>query len=172
MKFTVLDWDSHFFSMKIGKLDIESNDSEETLRKEIEGPANLDLLYIFSPEERPLGFEGNAKMNLVDTKVVYKLNLNEYSRVDGLNTPLVQEYKLPYASVELETLAFESGVFSRFRTDAHFGRNHFYRLYKEWIDKSVSGQLADNVFIVQHNFQVAGMVTVKYETERASIGEI
>jgi dTDP-4-amino-4,6-dideoxy-D-galactose acyltransferase len=171
MKFTALDWDSNFFSLKIGKLDVEQNDSNESILAEIESHSNLNLLYIFSPEDRLLDF-GGEKMNLVDTKLVYKLNLNMYPEIERVSFQLVQEYKLHYSSVELETLAFDSGVFSRFRTDAHFDRSHFYRLYKEWIDKSVSKKLADDIFIVQPNFQIAGMVTVKYNSDAASIGLI
>lgn len=90
---------------------------------------------------------------------------------------------VPYAgrdvSDELFELALASGVYSRFKVDAHFAPEKFAAMYRVWIERSVSGELAD-VVLVAHQAthangsepSLAGMITVSQADSVASIGLI
>jgi dTDP-4-amino-4,6-dideoxy-D-galactose acyltransferase len=71
----------------------------------------------------------------------------------------------------LLNLALLSGHKSRFKKDNHL--NHkFESLYKLWIKKSLSGEMADAVFVAQSNDIIQGFVTVKKKNNHGQIGLI
>jgi GNAT superfamily N-acetyltransferase len=43
------------------------------------------------------------------------------------------------------------------------------RLYTQWMVKSMTGELADEIFVVEHEGQLAGMVTLSSEGATANI---
>ena len=175
MKFTHLDWDSNFFGKRISRIDMEPEDSETVIMNEISSHPNTDLFYIFNLSNQPLELlPKDSKCKLVDIKMVYRLTVNDPDGNPQNNYAeiKIEDYPLSYTSVELENLAYQSGVYSRFRTDASFPAHSFYKLYKEWIDSCVSGRLADRVYISTSNRQTIGMVTVKFNELEARIGLI
>ncbi|MEO7990480.1 MAG: GNAT family N-acetyltransferase [Chryseolinea sp.] len=173
MKFTYLDWDSKFFGKRIGRIDMESKD-ESDIRSITSSHTDIELFYIFDSIERQLSLSASIPgFKLVDIKVVYRLSLKD-APIRSLDHSEVKlkEYSLSYTSVELENLAYQSGEFSRFKTDSSFPATDFFRLYKEWIDGSVSKRLADVIYIATSNKQIMGMVTVKFNQQEAHIGLI
>ena len=173
MKFTYLDWDSKFFGKRIGRIDMESK-NESDIRNIASSHPDIALFYIFDSTERQLSLsESIPECKLADIKVVYQLSLKD-APVRSLDHSQVTlgEYSLLYTSVELENLTYQSGEFSRFKTDLSFPPTDFFRLYKEWIDGSVSRRLADKIYIATSNKQIVGMVTVKFNQQEAHIGLI
>ncbi len=67
---------------------------------------------------------------------------------------------------ELESLAFESGAFSRFKTDLRLKSGEFEKLYKLWIQKSLQ---SEEVFLADGN---AGFVSSSIKEDLAQIGLI
>lgn len=171
MKLEYLSWDSDFFSKKIGRINCQiKNESElrSLLAKAKE--EGYQLIYVFGNADLYFDqiFMDKNHAKLVDRKVLYTksiLSTNE-------NTNTVQEYKDFDTTDELESLAYLSGAFSRFRLDNKFETEDFYRLYKTWITKSVSKDMADKVFVVRGNDKVVGMVTLKIQQEVGEIGLI
>ncbi len=175
MKFTDLDWDSNFFRKRIGKIDVGPGDNESDIPTIISAHPNIELFYIFDSADRQLKFcETNAGCRLVDSKVMYQLTLKDAIQSEAHYDSKVklEEYSLSDTSAELENLAYQSGEFSRFKTDPSFQAKDFFRLYKEWIDGSVSKRLADKIYIATSNNKIVGMVTVKFNQQDAHIGLI
>jgi ribosomal protein S18 acetylase RimI-like enzyme len=69
-------------------------------------------------------------------------------------------------------LAFQSGEYSRFNIDPNFGVLKFKELYKTWIDKSIAGQEADYVSVIQSKNKAIGFATVKIVNNVGVVGLI
>jgi len=89
----------------------------------------------------------------------------------------------PYAeagtSAELYELAISSGAYSRFKADVHLSDERFEAMYRRWIERSVSGEMADAVLVALGAEQerlagtaMAGMVTLSESSGVGSIGLI
>jgi dTDP-4-amino-4,6-dideoxy-D-galactose acyltransferase len=72
----------------------------------------------------------------------------------------------------LESLALASGSCSRFRVDPRIPEPVFEELYRTWILKSVTHELAERVFVARVRGAERGMVTVASEGDRGTIGLI
>jgi dTDP-4-amino-4,6-dideoxy-D-galactose acyltransferase len=173
MELTYLPWDSKFFHKKIGRIVLENANLSSlcTLMKEAQ-VENYQLLYLFTPEnifvEEEIIHAFNGK--LVDRKIIYRMTWNNINITDTIKD--VEEYYGEELTDELEHLAYLSGLHSRFRIDKHFAADDFNRLYNKWITKSVSRELADNVFVIRESGQITAMVTLKKEKSKGTIGLI
>jgi len=165
----LMTWDTDFFQQKIGRIDCYDETELSSLliqaRKE-----NYKLIYVFGneslfPSQEVLSeFDGS----LVDQKVIYE---NKKLITKEINFP-VEEYAFSEINEELEQLAYVSGRYSRFHLDRHFHRFDFYQMYKTWIAKSVSKEIADKVFVVYDKNQICGMITLKISANKGIIGLI
>jgi len=169
MKIEYLSWDSEFFGKKIGKINCCTSDEMEFAKLLTEAQeTGYQLLYIFDQDS--LYFDQHIldtyNGRLVDTKVVYSLTINDLE----LKETIAKEYNSQNLTDEFETLAYLSGNLSRFRLDKGFDPHDFYRLYKIWMTKSLSKEIADKVFVVSENEKIAGMVTLKINNEIGTIG--
>jgi hypothetical protein len=140
-----LEWDSAFFLLKTGKIEYTCFD-EDNIYEIIENARNsaYKLLYIFCKKD--FYFSENVKhkynIKLVDRKIVYKRNLEGRSYQN-----YADEYKLNVLVNELEELAYASGKHSRFYIDKNIDKKYFYRLYRTWIEKSITKEMANKIFI-------------------------
>ncbi len=175
MTLEYLPWDSEFFIKKIGIISYTKSE-EEHLVKLIEVAAINDyqLLYIFSPENLYIGQDilVNYSGKLIDRKIVYSQKISDLNIKQYSHSPLITEYLSSEVSKELESLAYLSGIHSRFHTDNGFTDNDFHRLYKIWIEKSLTKKMANKVFVVKEKDVVVGMSTLKYSENKGEIGLI
>jgi ribosomal protein S18 acetylase RimI-like enzyme len=165
-----LEWDSSFFRKKIGRVE-QCFTVDHLITTLVEAKQQeYDLLYVFTDEDffikekEYFPFKGT----LVDRKVVYSMDIIG----ETIFPPQVIEYLSAELTPELLNLAFESGKYSRFRLDKGFSVSDFHRLYSEWIEKSVSHDIADKVFVTLNNNKIAGMVSLKLGGDRSEIGLI
>ena len=108
---------------------------------------------------------------LVDTKVTYVFNLD--SSFSYVSDKHIQSYTDTFVSRQLLSLAFESGTYSRFRTDTHFTHREFEKLYTQWIEQSVKRVRAFEVFVYRENHaNIQGFVTLEEKNEIGNIGLI
>lgn len=172
MTFLHLDWDSNFFKKKIGRIDVLSSDTELSLENEINSLQDYDLLYIYSDNQLLLP-QKDTRCKLADQKVTFigNLSLNDPKKSKNSNI-IITEFNHKSTPKELELLAYQSGEFSRFRTDTRFDPKDFYRLYKKWIDNSVTKEIADAIYVANLNGKIAGFVTVKHGQDYSKIGLI
>jgi dTDP-4-amino-4,6-dideoxy-D-galactose acyltransferase len=164
-----LSWDSDFFSKKIGRINLKSQENLEVHLKE----AKIDgyqLVYVFEKKESIINENILTDFNgkLVDKKIIYEKKI---INSDFLSSSII-EYKDNELTPELEQLAYVSGKYSRFRLDKKFSEDDFFRMYKTWLDKSVKHEIADNVFVAVENAGIKGMITLKNDGKKGVIGLI
>lgn len=156
-----LDWDSNFFGINVGRIDLLKGDviNIENLLAKYQ-KENYKLLYVFS--EEPL----NIEIKPIDIKVVYSISVVE----DMKSLEVLSEVE--QATPQIYSLAYRSGNHSRFKLDKKFPENKFEELYTLWVDNSLSGEFADKVFKYDIDSIEAGFVSVAINKSVATIGLI
>ncbi len=160
-----LAWDSSFFGFSIGRCCLQDVAEIDVLRSTSD-TASFDLIYV--EKENPSQSEIDIlseSLPLMDRKVRFR------KTVGSANAALPAEadcYREPL-SEELLSLALESGTYSRFRLDPHL-RPRFAKMYRAWIEKSLSGELADAVLVTRHHETLSGFVTLQKKEDTGHIG--
>ncbi len=168
----LLDWDSTFFSRRIGRLRDGSLDPE-TL-EEVERwcrAERLDALYFLAPIDDPAtaALAEAAGFRLVDVRVTL-------GRAIGPSAPPTRglaEHVRPARSVDLPALrriAAVSHLDSRFYADPHFDRERCDELYTTWIEKSCASGGDTTVWVAEIEGRPTGYVTALFGGPEA--GEI
>lgn len=165
----ILPWDSDFFGLRIGRVDILIADDWRSLQNMLLGPIPFDLLYVFDYFDKTKNVTLIGDARFVDTKVVYGKTLLPSPRE---HSPNVHFYDESLPDRDLYSLALISGQFSRYKLDSRFPKGSYERLYRKWIENSVNGTLADVVLYYSDAISKKGMVTVCQNEEHASIGLI
>ena len=171
MNYKLLPWDSNIFNIKTGRI-IPVRLREDQL---------VSILTEMRREEFRLVYWASDCQNaydllpysgmLVDRKTTFEINLQNIS-LDTLPQPKTEPYCSSFSVAQLEKLAIQSGVYSRFALDTRFPHDKFIALYKTWIQKSVSGEMADEILVIMQNKTIAGMVTLANKNGVGDIGLI
>lgn len=171
-----LGWDSNFFGFGVARIlpaRLGTRALQGILRELRE--ANVALAYwAADPNDRDSGQAAVECMGfLADRKITFSVD----SEVLHKNMPLiaanaqVEEFCAEGPTAELEALAIQAGEFSRFRVDPRIPPGRFIELYRQWIRKSVNGELAEKVYVVRSEVgKILGMVTVGEKNGRGDIG--
>lgn len=169
-----LDWDSRFFGSAVARIvpDRLSSERLAALLEELRGQG-VSLVYWATACEPPdvaatvSAFAGR----LVDRRVTYVRNLDAGTAGEERAAVAVETYASPDADEDLERLAVQAGEFSRFRVDPGISRDKFEELYRIWIRKSVTKDLADAVLVIRGaDRRVVAMITVGEKQGRGDIG--
>ena len=165
-----LTWDSNFFNKKIGRIDVKDDYANLVENLEKAFKQKYDLVYIFGDKNTNIPSEILEKFNgkIVDRKITYTAQIES---LQTKSTTEIKEFDKQNGS-KLYDLAYLSGTHSRFKLDEGLSIEHFKRLYREWIDKSVSHQIAKKVFVYEDNEQIKGMITLGLNGKAANIGLI
>lgn len=165
MEIRKLEWDSEFFGLQIGRVDLHTNEeATELLAQRAELQKQFDLLYIFDPNDVGLAFDDAS---LVDEKIYY----------GKLCEPRMQYQEVSYyrdavPSVDLYHLALVSGEFSRFRIDKQFPEGSYERLYTRWVENACPKEGTNKQILLIHNAEhvAKGMITIDHDGELGHIG--
>lgn len=172
MKIEHLTWDSDFFGFKIGKINF--NNSEERLLLLLKDAKLQDyrLIYVFTGEHTTLstGLLNQWHGKLIDRKIVYRKAVN-IDKINFESNGSIISYETELSDKLLD-LTFLSGQCSRFKLDKNFPKGSFEKMYKEWMVKSLSGELADRVFVAKEKDEMLGFVTLKIKNSSGEIGLI
>lgn len=150
-----LQWDSNFFSSRIGKIDI-GNDGDFAIDQE--DFAQFDMVYIFSPHDL------NLDLPLMDIKITMGKSVKLKSKANEIKLfdPSVDNYD------QLLELVYLSGHQSRFLKDSFFGRKKFEKMYQTWINNSLHKEKS-KVLIYRDHGNIAGFVSFYYNKVNAAI---
>lgn len=172
MQIVPLEWDSAFFGRTIGRIDINSSSDEPILESILKHPSEFELIYIFSPEQVLLNLpEQDPRCKLVDQKIVFSFDLSICTEFFQPSIDLsIEEYNSTSIDPNLEELAYQSGVYSRFRLDTNFRPNDFFQLYRKWLENSVNRTIADKIFVVRSEMGIIAFVTAMITLPTATIG--
>lgn len=174
--YQLLDWDSSFFGFTVARIlpkRLGIRELQEILRSLLQ--ENVSLAYwAADPSDGDSAQAARVCQGfLADKKVTFALDV-ETLRNEALLVSAdaqVEEYSGAVPTPEMEALAIQAGVHSRFRVDPCIQEDSFLELYRLWIRKSVTGELAEKVFVVRDAAgKVVGMVTVSEKDGRGDIG--
>ncbi len=159
-------FDSALFGYAVGSVFVETLQKKE-LYKIIEKAKEdkYHLLYLKSRELFDFEMEGETII-FVDEKTTFKKIIHRNSIINDTAITLVKKY-----SKDLYELTLESGHSSRFKIDPNFKNGEFEKLYQCWLENSLSGEIADKVFVVNNAIgKPCGLLTLAKKKEKAVIG--
>jgi dTDP-4-amino-4,6-dideoxy-D-galactose acyltransferase len=156
-----LDWDSDFFGYEIGEIIFKNNINLKDSEK-------FELLVIKSNNDFELVLDG-FKNNFSETKIIFE---KELSLIHTENINIYSIDEIDYDRNELYELAYESGKHSRFILDKNFKTENFKKLYRKWVDNSISKEIAEDVIVYKEDNQTIGFVTYKTDQDYGIIGLI
>jgi len=167
-----LPWDSNIFDFTVAKIIPErlTFDELKTALTDLKSQ-NVKLVYWASDSQNQASQQAAKQCQgfLADHKVTYLMSLANVDR-NAFPHPDVQEYAAKEPTAELEFLALQSGLYSRFKADPKIPDEIFEKIYKLWITNSTNHSVADNVLIVNKNHKMAGMITLGDKNKRGDIG--
>ncbi len=171
MDYQLLIWDTEFFGIKTGRIipaSLQENQLASTLTEMRQ--KGFQLVYWSSKHQYMYDFQSYSGI-LVDKKTTYEINLININPA-SIHISKTESYSSALPFAQLEKLAIQSGIYSRFALDKKFPHEKFTALYKVWIRKSVSGEMADEVLVIRQNNNIAGMVTLSNKNGVGDIGLI
>ncbi len=158
-------WDSNFFGYTVGECIVHSGEVIDVWKFKTEC-AEFKLVYVFSEDE----LTEDIDFKLADKKVVFSKELIENKAEDN---SIIEFDPEVHSYDELLHLALLSGTHSRYYLDKKFVNKEYVRLYKEWLDKSISKEIAQNILIKITDNKIAGFITLKKSAPQlAQIGLI
>lgn len=171
----LLDWDTSFFGFPVAKVVDPDADAHDLQAAVAEMRANKISLAYWAANKP------NADLNqlvvslggrLVDEKLTFVARLTDQVNVSLLQMGLVETYREGMSLSDLKQLAVDSGLYSRFVVDPKFPQDKARALYEEWMIRSASKLVADEVLVIRRSSRVVGMATLVRSGERGSIGLI
>ncbi len=171
-KFTPLEWDSQKFGYKIARINL-IDFIDKDLTEVLEELKRLDYkLAYFSTQPYDI-FSQNLITKLGGFFAAENLMLARL--IENEDKAITQSDKIRsmlHANItpRILEIALQAGYNSRFKTDPGFKNNEYYRLYKEWITKSLSGEIAMDVLVHEAGEEVSGLITVVKKGDNANIG--
>ena len=176
--YSILDWDTNFFGFTVAKI-IPTKLDEEQISRCISVMKNDKVRLAYwaaDPNDAPSKAAAQANGGfLADRKVTYAMSADRIvsqSNAPNLADVVVEEYGERVSTPELDRLALQAGVNSRFKIDCRIPAGKFEALYRIWMQRSVGREIADMVYVVRHGGAIVGMVTVGEKNGRADIGLI
>lgn len=142
-----LDWDSNFFKRSIYNISIEKSISSSDIEAINECPGDLIYVVCNDPDQETIDTLASSGAILYDRKVTFEKSITQSSPVIA---SIIDVRSQKSSDEYLENLAYQSGEYSRFKLDPkmNFG---FKNLYKTWLEKSLDGELADEVYLAFDN---------------------
>ncbi|MCB9000079.1 MAG: GNAT family N-acetyltransferase [Bacteroidales bacterium] len=167
-----LEWDTGFFGVKTGKLDLNGLDILEA-EKELGklSKSAYRLVYVFAGHDD----DGIRKVinaaggQLRDEKVTFSMDI---SQISALSSGFIHSCMGMEMDNDLEQLSLESGKYSRFKTDPNIPYDKFVELYRLWMINSLNGSFAKEVFAYSDSGRKLGMVSVNIKQGEGWIGII
>lgn len=165
MKIEYLKWDSDFFNLKIGKLEVinesDFNKKEFLIQARDE---NYDLIYIFKYNSCFVDqsiFESNVYLIDIMIKMSMKLPC-ENINIDNV------EFRTSLDKNELEEcydISEQISSVSRFYIEPLIGKDLTRNLYRKWIDNALNKTYSDGIFIEKINDKIVGLHIIKSDYE-------
>ncbi len=167
----VKQWDSDFFGFKVGEAFINNyNESDYFELIKVFTNNCFRLVYLYPENQSVVVALSNEGISVLDTKVTFFKSKEYFSKVS--NDHCVESYYKNSQYEKIVSLAYSSGICSRFAIDKEFRNNEFIRLYKEWIDKSLLREIADDVLVYKLRNEIVGFVTYKISALSLHVGLI
>lgn len=166
-----LAWDSEFLEFPVARLLATGLSPAAVANVVTEAQqAGIRLIYVLtSPTDAGMAaVVRRVGAQLVDRKVTFAMSLGASDK--ALQVPSNIGVATVYTP-QLESLAWQSGEFSRFRLDPRFAPHVFQALYTRWLLNSLAGTIARQVLVWRASDGTAqGLLTLGDKDGRADIG--
>jgi dTDP-4-amino-4,6-dideoxy-D-galactose acyltransferase len=171
-QYQISNWDSDVFGFGVAKIlparlnHLELKEVLEELKLK-----KVKLVYWASDPQAPFAQQAAEQCNgfLADHKVTYYAALSHPSNLTFPGVA-VEEYAADLPDRDLEFLALQSGIYSRFKVDPRIPKEIFEKIYKLWIANSAKRIIAKNIFVVKKDRRIVGMATLGEKNNRGDIG--
>ena len=164
-----LDWDSRFFGLSVGRLELNlGNNVSSSMIEDVVRGSDYDLIYVFLPVsegrmaelEKPRSALVSLGGRCVDLKTFYRKKIADFACAERAAV-------LAKASSDrLLKLAYASGWCSRFSQDERL-RPFQEQLYGLWLEKELT---EGRVFVYPSEENPLGLVTVTLQNGVGRIG--
>lgn len=164
----VLDWDSKFFNRSVAKVSrshLTPGDAERVRAWATEHGIQTVYFLTQIDDLQSAWAAESAGFRLVDVRLTY-----EHSSPRPFDDVRVRSVQ-PTDQPDLEAIASQSFLFSRFASDSAFGPTNAARLYREWLRKSIGGW-AQRTLVAESQGRPGGFVTCHLNPPLGSIGLI
>ena len=163
-------WDSAFFGVSIGQVGPPRGDPE-IINKALQWAAAVSVrclyLLVDADDDASSRAAEASRFGLVDVRVTLERAVGGGDRDAGS----ARIWRAVPADIPaLTALARTSHRNTRFHRDRRFDPRRSDELYAVWIERSVTGELADVVWVVVEDGVPRGYLTLSCAGERASIG--
>jgi dTDP-4-amino-4,6-dideoxy-D-galactose acyltransferase len=168
----LLDWDTAHFGIQTIRLaeQLDIGQLGSILTDARASGARLAYLTLPCVDATSIQTAVDLGGQLVDTKVTFVAAIETVLDSTQYSDVTVTEIR-GKLDEELRQLALLAGQHSRFCVDSRFPRRLFESMYSEWMQKSLSGEIADVVLAAdvdgRHH---AGAITIGRKGDRADIG--
>lgn len=174
-RFKILDWDSDFFGMTVAAIlpqRLIASELRDILASLAKARARL-VYWASDPEDEESQLAARVCNGfLADRKVTYVADLERIREPCQSSIWTVTEYVGALGDSDLEDLAVQAGQYSRFKVDPGIPEEKFADMYKLWMRKSLSGEMADGVLVARLSGKIVGMTTVAQKDNSGDIGLI
>lgn len=158
-----LDWDTNFFGYRIGRANENQLTPERLAALEAWSSANqIQCLYFLAnaDDRQTIWLAEKNGFRLVEVRLIYERRLadwNPQTRPTSAPGVIVRPSR-PEDLPELQEIAKNSYVDSRFYFDQNFTEAQWQAYYQFWVKKSVSGS-ADLALTAEKDGQIVGYIT-------------
>lgn len=161
MRIEYLEWDSNFFELKIGKLDVYDNNifDIKALYRELLNEC-FDVIYVFKYNS-PLYLYGSDHLPIHLSDIILTMSM-PLNKEQNLNTNY--EFRTKLTSDELQQcykIAESTSEVSRFYNEKEFGATKTEALYRKWIDNALNQSFSDGIFIEKIEDIIVGIHLIK-----------
>jgi dTDP-4-amino-4,6-dideoxy-D-galactose acyltransferase len=168
--FSILNWDSDLFGYTVAKIHLTKVNlvSLEGVISSLKSN-KVRLAYLFLDHHDPSIMNAIERFNgrLVDKKTTYMLGVTNPKLESN---PNIFSYLNSPITKQLSSLSLQSGEYSRFNIDNDFKQGEFEKLYSIWLDKSVKGEIAKDIFVYKENGCIVGFITIEIKDDKFWIG--
>lgn len=171
--FSILSWDSAFFGYKVASVkpfNLTNEEADTIIQRLKDNQVKLAYFFVAPEDHRSNDTVIKCSASLVDEKVTFVSTINK--DVALFNDFFIRPYERDKPDLKLKELTLQSGIYSRFKIDANFQNHEFEDLYSEWIEKSVSKEIADEVLVYKDKGEIKGFVTIRVRNKIGTIGLI
>jgi len=161
MNIQQLDWDSNFFGIKVGKIEIFDEETFNPMDfKEQAINDKYDLIYVFKYGQM-LSWSNIQRSNIEFFDIMLTMS-KEFKKMDFIEIPY--ELRTELSKKELNDcykIAEQISNVSRFFNEPKIGIGKTKKLYRKWVDNAINQFFADGLFIEKSNNSVCGIHLVK-----------
>jgi len=168
-----LEWDTKFFGFSIGKI-YANGLSVPGLREKLENAVekNIEFVELFcdTSDEESIYSSERLGFHLGDLRITLIKNLDGNAIENNMHNDLVFKKADREDTYRLKT--FSKGLFkhSRYYRYQKFDPEKIDLMFQIWVEKSISGELADELYYLCNETDILAFCSLKYKGSAASIG--